>query len=83
MVGDAQRGGLLHSNPPRVLVSAVDTNAARHQLQDALPYIVLGASTHELRAEVDRYDMDDPLSRCLKCDNPVEEARRMQSSGHG
>jgi molybdopterin/thiamine biosynthesis adenylyltransferase len=55
-----------------LLVSAVDTNAARHQLQDGLPRIVLGASTRELRAEVDRYDLAASNSRCLKCHNPVE-----------
>ena len=54
-----------------LLVSAVDTNAARHQLQDTLPKVILGASTHEMRAEVDRYDLSNPESRCLKCGNPI------------
>lgn len=57
--------------PIPLLISAVDTNAARHQLQDSLPRVILGASTHELRAEVDRYAPADPASRCLKCHNPV------------
>lgn len=57
--------------PIRLLVSTVDTNAARHQLQDSLPGVILGASTHELRAEVDRYALVDSASRCLKCHNPV------------
>jgi hypothetical protein len=54
-----------------LLVSAVDTNAARHQMQDTLPQVILGASTHELRAELDRYDLSDTESRCLKCGNPI------------
>lgn len=54
-----------------LLVSAVDTNAARHQLQDSLPQVILGASTHELRAELDRYDLSNAESRCLKCGNPI------------
>jgi len=55
-----------------VLISAVDTNTARHQLQDALPGLILGASTHELRVEVGRYALSDEKSRCLKCFNEPE-----------
>lgn len=55
-----------------LLVSAVDTNVIRHQLQDALPGIIIGASTHGLRAEVGRYDLSDEGSRCLKCFNIPE-----------
>ena len=58
--------------PIRLLVSAVDKNVPRHQLQEALPRVILGGSTHELRAEVDRYTLADPSSRCLKCHNPPE-----------
>jgi hypothetical protein len=67
--GDYQR---IDPTPIPLLISAVDTNIARHQLQDALPGIILGASTHVLRAEVARYDLADPLSRCLKCFNMPE-----------
>lgn len=59
---------------PSLLLSAVDTNVARHQLQDALPRLIIGASTHDLRAEVGRYDLADARSRCLKCFNAPEAA---------
>lgn len=59
-------------DPIALLVSAVDKNTVRHQLQDALPARILGASTHGLRAQVDRYDLSDPRSPCLKCHNPAE-----------
>lgn len=59
-------------HPIALLVSAVDKNTVRHQLQDALPGLILGASTHGLRSQVDRYDLSDPRSPCLKCYNPPE-----------
>jgi hypothetical protein len=62
----------LNGTPIPLLVSAVDTNVIRHQLQDALPGVLLGGSTHGLRAEVNRYDLSDGRSRCLKCFNPRE-----------
>lgn len=55
-----------------LLISTVDKNTVRHQLQDALPKIILGASTHSLRAQVNRYDLSHTLSPCLKCHNPPE-----------
>lgn len=58
--------------PARILVSAVDTNRTRHQLQDALPGVILGASTRGLRAQVDRYDLSQAASPCLKCHNAPE-----------
>jgi len=58
--------------PVALLISAVDNNLVRHQLQDALPRLILGASTNGLRAQVDRYDLSDTRSRCLKCHNPPE-----------
>jgi hypothetical protein len=67
---DHQRA--LPETPIPLLVSAVDTNVIRHQLQDTLPDVLLGGSTHGLRAEVNRYDLSDDGSRCLKCFNPRE-----------
>jgi molybdopterin/thiamine biosynthesis adenylyltransferase len=58
--------------PIRLLVSAVDKNVVRHQLQDALPRVILGASTHGLRVQADRYELADVRSPCLKCHNPKE-----------
>ena len=42
--------------PASLVVSAVHTNVARHQLHDALPRLIIGASTKDLRVEVGRYD---------------------------
>lgn len=55
-----------------LIVSAVDKNKARHALQDALPRLILGASTLEMRAQVNLYA---PLEGgpCLRCRNPAEQ----------
>jgi molybdopterin/thiamine biosynthesis adenylyltransferase len=66
---DYRRGD---ARPVDRLVSAVDTNHVRHQLQDALPRLIYGASTLGMRARVDRYDLGDSGSNCLKCHNRVE-----------
>jgi hypothetical protein len=60
------------NGPPELVLSAVDTNVVRHQIQDALPRVILGASTLGLRAEVGRYDLSAKGSRCLKCYNTPE-----------
>lgn len=56
-----------------LVISAVDKNSARHAIQDALPQLILGASTNEMRAQVNRYDpgRGDP---CLRCWNLLEPA---------
>ncbi len=68
-----------HPGPLPLVLSAVDSNAVRHQIQDAMPAVILGASTHDLRAQVDRYDLLESV--CLKCHNsvePVETDRAMR-----
>jgi molybdopterin/thiamine biosynthesis adenylyltransferase len=54
-----------------IVVSAVDKNPARHAIQDALPLLILGASTNEMRAQLSLYDVIGG-SACLKCRNPIE-----------
>lgn len=54
------------------VISAVDRNRARHAIQDAMPRTILGASTNELKLQVNFYDVYDPASVCLKCRNRVE-----------
>jgi len=54
-----------------VVISAVDRNSARHAIQDALPRLILGASTNEMRAQVNLYDVIAETA-CLKCRNPIE-----------
>jgi molybdopterin/thiamine biosynthesis adenylyltransferase len=54
-----------------IVISAVDRNSARHAIQDALPRMILGASTNEMRAQVNLYDVINGTA-CLKCRNPIE-----------
>lgn len=54
-----------------IVVSAVDKNSARHAIQDALPLLILGASTNEMRAQLSLYDVIGG-SACLKCRNPID-----------
>lgn len=59
--------------PLDLVISAVDKNEARHAIQDALPRLILGASTKDMRALVCHYDVlrGGP---CLRCRNPVRSA---------
>jgi len=51
-----------------LVVSCVDTNEARHAIQNCWPRLILGGSTLDLRALLTR---SDPVSdrECLKCGN--------------
>lgn len=55
-----------------LVLSAVDKNSARHAIQAALPRLILGASTNEMRAQLNFYDVLGG-GPCLRCRNPVEE----------
>jgi hypothetical protein len=59
--------------PLDLVISAVDKNSARHAIQNAVPRLVLGASTNEMRAQVNLYDVLHG-GPCLRCRNPIEEA---------
>lgn len=59
--------------PLDVVVSAVDKNVARHAVQDALPQLILGASTKDLRAQINLYDIFGG-GPCLRCRNRLEQA---------
>jgi hypothetical protein len=64
-------------NKPRVVLSAVDKNGARHALQEQYPPLILSASTLNLRAEVLR--CGPPSSgACLSCFNPLEAEQRSE-----
>jgi len=60
------------SRPLGLVLSAVDKNSARHAIQAALPRSILGASTNEMRVQLNVYDVLEG-SPCLRCRNPVEE----------
>jgi hypothetical protein len=55
-----------------IVISAVDKNSARHAIQDALPQLILGGATNDMRAQINYYDVAAG-SACLKCRNPVEQ----------
>lgn len=56
---------------PRIVLSAVDKNSARHGIQSKYPPLMLSASTKDLRAELLR--CGPPGSgACLACYNPLE-----------
>lgn len=56
---------------PRMLLSAVDSNEARHGLQiNLVPAPAVAASTHEMRAEVRAFGPPGK-GPCLACGNPV------------
>jgi molybdopterin/thiamine biosynthesis adenylyltransferase len=61
------------NRPLDLVISAVDKNSARHAIQNAVPRLILGASTNEMRAQVNLYDVVHG-GLCLRCRNPVEEA---------
>lgn len=58
--------------PLGLVISAVDRNRARHAIQDALPRLILVASTNEMRAQVNLYDVLGG-GPCLRCRNRPEE----------
>lgn len=68
-VWSSQRSG----RPLDLVISAVDNNQTRHDIQAALPRLILAGSTHEMRAEINLYDVHHG-SPCLRCYNRVEEA---------
>ena len=58
--------------PLDLVISAVDRNRARHAIQDALPRLILGAATNDMRAQVNLYDVLGG-GPCLRCRNRPEE----------
>lgn len=53
----------------RLLISCVDKNGPRHDLQNFWPRLMLGGSTSSLTAKLSRYDCF--TGECLKCANPL------------
>jgi molybdopterin/thiamine biosynthesis adenylyltransferase len=53
-----------------LVVSCVDRNRARHEIQRTWPRDILGASTEGLRAQAVHYDLRTSTA-CLACHNPV------------
>lgn len=54
-----------------IVLSCVDKNAPRHELQNALPQLLVGASTDGLSAKASIFDLGAGTA-CLKCHNPLQ-----------
>lgn len=54
-----------------IVLSCVDKNGPRHELQNALPQILIGASTDGLSAKASIFDLGAGTA-CLKCHNPLQ-----------
>lgn len=57
------------------VLSCVDKNGPRHNIQNVWPEIILGGSTFECGILVQAYDLRTG-GECLKCSNPVEQDGR-------
>lgn len=55
-----------------LVLSCVDENHPRHELQNLLPHVIIGGSTYGLTAKVITFDLSG-RSACLKCHNPLRE----------
>jgi molybdopterin/thiamine biosynthesis adenylyltransferase len=62
---------------PRIVLSAVDKNTARHALQEQYAPLYISASTHNLRMEVLRCG-PPAEGACLACFNPLETEQRTE-----
>jgi molybdopterin/thiamine biosynthesis adenylyltransferase len=54
-----------------IVLSCVDKNGPRHELQNALPQLLIGASTDGLSAKASIFDLG-AATACLKCHNPLQ-----------
>lgn len=62
---------------PDIVLSAVDTNEARHSLQEQYAPLMFSASTHNLRAEILRCGPPG-IGACLSCFNPLKQNQRTE-----
>lgn len=65
------------ADKPRIVLSAVDKNTARHALQEQYAPLYISASTHNLRTEVLRCGPPG-VGACLACFNPLETKQRTE-----
>jgi molybdopterin/thiamine biosynthesis adenylyltransferase len=54
-----------------IVLSCVDKNVPRHELQNALPQLLIGGSTDGLSAKASIFDLGAGTA-CLKCHNPLQ-----------
>lgn len=54
-----------------IVLSCVDKNKPRHELQNALPQLLIGGSTDGLSAKASIFDLGVGTA-CLKCHNPLQ-----------
>jgi len=65
------------ADKPRIVLSAVDKNTARHALQEQYAPLYISASTHNLRTEMLRCGPPG-VGACLACFNPLETEQRTE-----
>lgn len=65
------------ADKPRIVLSAVDKNTARHALQEQYAPLYISASTHNLRTEVLRCGPPG-VGACLACFNALETEQRTE-----
>jgi hypothetical protein len=58
---------------PRIALSALDNNEARHRLQKLWPDLLLEAATGDTMVQIFRFHIDSGLA-CLRCIHPLAEA---------
>jgi hypothetical protein len=63
------------ADKPKIVISAVDNNYARHALQEQYAPLFMSASTQNLRAETMRCGPPS-IGACLACFNPLEKYKR-------
>lgn len=59
-----------HNEKIQHIVSCVDNNKVRHDIQEKLPRKLHGGSTQDLRVQISTYDLTKNI-QCLKCYNPI------------
>ena len=59
-----------------LVLSCVDKNEPRHEIQNLLPRLIISGSTDGLTAKAAIFNLDGPYS-CLKCYNPIQDRNRL------
>jgi molybdopterin/thiamine biosynthesis adenylyltransferase len=72
IAGEIERGAIRR---PQVILSALDNNTSRHELQDLWPDLLLEGATGGTVLQVSRSDYEQDLA-CLRCLHPLQEGPR-------
>lgn len=72
MAANDEIAALERQNQYPLVLSCVDKNLPRHEIQTALPKVIIGGSTDGLTAKTQIFYLGHEVS-CLKCFNPIED----------